>query len=57
MIRAALPHGNGFTRRLIGKAAQLARAGAQSALLASRGDASRWRRADLLWPLFSRTDR
>lgn len=57
MIRAALPRGNGFTQRLLAKASLLARAGAKSALLTSRGDASRWRRADLLWPLFSRTDR
>jgi hypothetical protein len=40
--------------RLTAKAAALARARGEALLRARRQDPSRWRRADLLWPLFTK---
>ena len=40
--------------RLTAKAATLARAAAENRLRAARSDPARWRRAALLWPLFTR---
>ena len=41
-------------QRLAEKAGLLAEARAAETLLAARADASRWRRASLLWPLFTK---
>jgi hypothetical protein len=41
-----------FTARVAARAAAFAKARAESALRARRGDPSRWRMANLLWPLF-----
>lgn len=40
--------------RLMARAAVLARASAETRLLARRHDETRWRRARLLWPLFTK---
>jgi len=40
--------------RLTAKAETLARAAAESRRRAARADPARWRRAALLWPLFTR---
>ena len=39
---------------LAAKAARIAEAYAETALLARRGDPVRWRRPRLLWPLFAK---
>jgi hypothetical protein len=55
VIRAGIAEaGRAFAARLAARAARLAKARAQSELLARRHDASRWRRAGLLWPLFAK---
>ena len=41
-------------QRLTEQAAALAAAQAHRAALARRGDPQRWRRSDLLWPLFAK---
>ena len=53
MIAAApeLPLGE-LAERLAKQAETLAAAHAEAALLARRRNPSRWRRADLVWPLF-----
>ncbi|GGN43752.1 hypothetical protein GCM10011349_08240 [Novosphingobium indicum] len=43
-----------LTARLTGKARTLAVAHIAARALARRGDARRWRRARLLWPLFAK---
>lgn len=43
-----------LARRLAARAAALAAAHAQAHHLAARRDESRWRRADLVWPLFAK---
>jgi hypothetical protein len=43
-----------LARRLAARAAALAAAHAQARHLAARRDESRWRRADLVWPLFAK---
>ncbi|MFC0203513.1 hypothetical protein [Novosphingobium soli] len=43
-----------FAARLARRAAALARARTAATLLAARGDARRWRRPALLWPLFAK---
>jgi hypothetical protein len=43
-----------FARRLVSRAETLAAARAETRRLAARGDESRWRRADLVWPLFAK---
>lgn len=43
-----------LARRLVVRAETLAAARAETRRLASRGDESRWRRADLVWPLFAK---
>ncbi|MFC3101541.1 hypothetical protein [Altererythrobacter lauratis] len=53
MIAARSTTANGFAARLAARAAQIAAAAAESAFRAERGDARRWRRAHLLWPLFT----
>lgn len=54
MIRAGLARSqHGLARRLARKARALAQARAESRLLARRADPGRWRKARLLWPLFS----
>jgi hypothetical protein len=55
MIEATTPDANGFARRLARKARALAAAFAEARLRERRGDAARWRRPALLWPLFTRT--
>ena len=40
--------------RLASRAAVLAQASAETTLLARRQDETRWRRARLLWPLFTK---
>ena len=42
-----------FTARLVARARILARARAARRALARTGDAARWRRAGLIWPLFA----
>jgi hypothetical protein len=55
MIKAELADkGRAFAARLAGQAARLAAARAEARLRARRDDPSRWRRANLLWPLFTR---
>ena len=44
----------GWVARLTAKAETLARAAAENRLRAARSDPARWRRAALLWPLFTR---
>ncbi|MFM5906168.1 MAG: hypothetical protein ACKOPO_01030 [Novosphingobium sp.] len=44
----------GFANRLAHKAAALVEAKAETARLKAGADASRWRRAALLWPLFTK---
>jgi hypothetical protein len=46
--------GRAFAARLAEQAARLAAARAESRLRSRRGDPSRWRRASLLWPLFTK---
>jgi len=43
-----------LARLLADRAETLARARAEEALLARRDDPHRWRRAQLLWPLFTK---
>ena len=47
-----------LARRLTARAAAIAMAltaaSAETQALAARGDESRWRRADLVWPLFAK---
>ena len=54
MIDTQIVEAGAFAVRLAAQAASLARARAETALRARRGDASRWRRAALLWPLFTK---
>ena len=44
----------GLAARLARKALALAEARAENIALARRGDPARWRRAGLLWPLFTK---
>lgn len=54
MIRAALATSpRSLARQLARKAGALAQARAEDRLLARRADPSRWRKARLLWPLFT----
>jgi hypothetical protein len=46
--------GRAFAARLAEQATKLAVARAESRLRARRDDPSRWRRAGLLWPLFTK---
>lgn len=41
-------------RRLAERAEKIAAAHAEMRALTTRGDESRWRRADLVWPLFAK---
>ncbi|KPH57579.1 hypothetical protein ACLIMP_02235 [Novosphingobium aerophilum] len=41
-------------RRLASRAEALAAAHAEARRMAARGDETRWRRADLVWPLFAK---
>lgn len=43
-----------LARRLAARAAAIATAHAETQSLTARGDESRWRRADLVWPLFAK---
>ena len=43
-----------FAARLTQRARTLATAHLQARVLAAQGDETRWRRADLLWPLFTK---
>jgi hypothetical protein len=55
MMKAELADkGRAFAARLAAQAARLAAERAEAGLRARRGDPSRWRRANLLWPLFTR---
>lgn len=55
MIDAEASRGfDAWATQLERKAVALAEARARSALLARREDARRWRRAQLLWPLFAK---
>ena len=53
MIRARLGRSGGFAARLTAQAERLTEAAAENALRARRADPGRWRRAALLWPLFT----
>jgi hypothetical protein len=46
--------GRAFASRLAEQATRLAVARAESLIRARRGDPTRWRRAGLLWPLFTK---
>ena len=55
MIGASIrPDFPGLAARLARQARLLAEARAESIALARRGDPARWRRAALLWPLFTK---
>jgi hypothetical protein len=54
MIDARIAAGRTFATRLAARAEALARARAEAALRARRDDPARWRKAHLLWPLFTR---
>lgn len=55
MIRARTAlSARAFAGSLARKAARLARARAETSLLARREDPRRWRAARLLWPLFTK---
>ncbi len=55
MIKASVtPDAKGFAGRLAAGAATLAKAHGESLLRARRNDATRWRSARLLWPLFTK---
>lgn len=56
MIRAAIAK-TGLPQRLTAKAAALARAAAENRHREGRADSARWRKARLLWPLFTRGGR
>lgn len=43
-----------LARRLADRAGKIAAAHAEMRALKTRGDESRWRRADLVWPLFAK---
>ena len=51
MISARPDARDGFAKRLADKARKLAAAHAENRLRAARGEAGRWRKARLLWPL------
>lgn len=54
MIQAESRGMSRLASRLAARAARLAEAAAESRYRARRGDEFRWRRSDLLWPLFSK---
>lgn len=54
MIEAEINGLPRLSRILADKAARLAEARIEERRLAQTGDAARWRRADLLWPTFSK---
>lgn len=53
MIDASLDTRSGLAARLVRKARRLALAHAQNRRRALLRDPARWRRADLVWPLFT----
>lgn len=54
MIGATVAPDRGFAARLAAHANRLARAALENRRLADRVDPLRWRKASLLWPLFTR---
>ena len=54
MIAVDTKQSSGLAKRLAAKAARLAEAHGESRARARRGDPSRWWRADLVWPLFTK---
>ena len=54
MITAQAPRLAGLTARLTARAESLAKAHSARTDLARRSDPARWRRAALLWPLFTK---
>jgi len=54
MIRAEIKGLAQLADRLTAQAARLAEAAADNRLRAKRSDPIRWRRPELLWPLFSK---
>lgn len=54
MIEARSNSRSSFAKRLAAKAESMASAHAEAKLRRRNSDASRWRRAGLLWPLFSK---
>jgi len=54
MIEARTLADKALTASLEGKARALAEATGESAALVRRQNAQKWRRADLVWPLFTR---
>jgi hypothetical protein len=48
------PSFEGLAARLAAKARMIAEARTQSMALAKRGDPLRWRKAGLVWPLFTK---
>ena len=57
MIEVRSPGFQRLAARLTAKAAKLAAAAAENRARARRGDAQRWRKPRLLWPLFFAKDR
>lgn len=54
MIQARTGDATGLVARLTASASTLATAQAKVRLLTRRNDTRRWRRAELLWPLFTK---
>lgn len=54
MIATRVPGIAGLAGRMIARAQALAEARAESAIARRRGDPARWRKAGLLWPLFTK---
>lgn len=52
MIFAQTDKSQGLIARLSARASAIAKAHTAARLLRRRGDPSRWRRADLIWPTF-----
>lgn len=54
MIASRIAQAAGWSSRLLARAQSLARARAEQLDRERRGDPARWRRANLLWPLFTK---
>lgn len=54
MIGATIPGSASLASRLVASIRSLAAAHAEELARARQGDAGRWRRASLLWPLFTK---
>lgn len=54
MMSARMPGAGKLVGRMIGQAQALAQTRAQAIVAQRRGDPARWRKAGLLWPLFTK---